>query len=367
MRDALKQGLSVVERACARNPSLPILGAIALVAKKNSLELAATDLEIGIRYQLLAETKEEGGTAVPSRLLSQFVGALSEQQIEIDQTKQGLRISSEKYNTLLKTVSLEDFPIIPSLEGSEKKIPVNSQQLSSALAQVVGMAGQGQARPEITGIYFMFQRDTLRLVATDSFRLAEKTIKLSQSQDKEASFILPQKTARELTSILGEQEGSLAVYTSPTQALFDIASQNETKVQVVSRLIEGEYPQYQDVIPKRYASKATVERAELVSQLRAASIFSGKLNDVHVALQPKKKGLELSSRSPEAGEHSSFLSAEVTGDPVEISFNWRFLLDGLLQMKAKEVEIGFGGEEAPAVLKPSASEGYLYVVMPVKA
>jgi DNA polymerase-3 subunit beta len=200
--------------------------------------------------------------------------------------------------------------------------------------------------------------------------LAEKSLSFEKPQQTEASFILPQKTVKELISIFSDLPGKIKLYLSPTQALFDYSLKEQMgspSLQVVSRLIEGEYPQYQDVIPRDFATKAQLSRQELISRIKAAAVFSGKMQDAKVIADPKKKGLEISSESADAGRHSSFLSANVTGERLEIAFNWRFLLEGLSNMKGDEVEIGFGGEDAPALVRPIGKEQYLYVVMPVKA
>jgi len=370
LKENLKQALSVVERATAKTSTLPTLRAISLTAEKNTLELAATDLEIGIRYKLLAKTEEEGNSVVPSRLFSQLVGVLPEKEISLHTTEGELNIESKQHQTALKTFPMDDFPIIPSLQGEEVMVEIGAKDFCAGLSQVVGMCGQNQARPEISGVLVVIRKEGMSLVATDSFRLAEKSMAFAKTQQAEATFILPQRTAKEVVGILGDFSGKINLYLSPTQVLFDYSTKEEVQqnsLQIVSRLIEGEYPQYQDVIPKDFISKAVVVRQELAARIRTASVFSGKMQDVRVRADPKKKGLEISSQSAEVGRHSSFLAGDVSGKLLEMSFNWRFLLEGLLNMKAEEVEIGFGGEDAPVLIRPLDKEQYRYVVMPVKA
>jgi len=370
LKESLKYAVAVVEKATAKTPTLPTLGAIALVAGKNALELSATDLEMGIRYKLLAKTEKEGGVAVPARLFSQLVGVLPEKEINLNLEGGELRIESKEHQTNLKTLSLDDFPIIPSLKGGEEAVEIEAKVFCAGLNQVVSIPGQNQTRPEISGVFISIQKDGIKLVATDSFRLAEKTLSFSKAQPIETSFILPQKTARELVTIFGDLPGTMKLYISPTQALFGYSAKGEVgqpSVQVVSRLIEGEYPHYQDVIPRDFATKVLAARQELMSRIKAAAVFSGKMQDTKLVADPKKKGLEISAESSDIGRHSSFLLADVTGEYLEASFNWRFLLEGLSNIKGEEVEIGFGGEDAPALLRPLGKEQYLYVVMPVKA
>lgn len=370
LKESLKQAIAVVERATAKNPTLPVLGAIALVASKNTLELSATDLEMGIRYKLLAKTEKEGGVAIPAHLFSQLVAVLPEKEINLSLEGGELKIESKEHQTSLKTLSLDDFPIIPSLEGKEDVVEIEAGVFCAGLASVVSLPGQNQTRPEISGVFISIQKEGMRFAATDSFRLAEKSVSFSKTQNIKVSFILPQKTARELCAIFSDLPGRIKLYVSLTQVLFDYLAKEEMgqpSLQVVSRLIEGEYPHYQDIIPRDFITKVRAPKQEFMSRIKAAAVFSGKMQDTKLIVDPKKKGLEISAESQDVGRHSSFLSADVTGERLEISFNWRFLLEGLSNIKGEEVEIGFGGEDSPVLMRPLGKEQYLYVVMPVKA
>ena len=370
LKESLKQAIGVVEKATAKNPTLPILEAVSLIVDKNSLEISGTDLEMGIRYRVLAKVEKEGGVAVPARLFSQLVGALLEKEITLSLMTGELRVETKDQQTNIKTLSLEEFPIIPSLQGNEEAIEIEADVFCGGLSQVVSIPGQSQTRPEISGIFVSIQKGGIKFAATDSFRLAEKMVNFSKLQSIEASFILPQKTAKELVSIFGDLEGKIKIYISPTQVLFEYSTKEEAEkisIQIVSRVIEGEYPAYQEIIPTEFGVKVQVPKQEIISRVKAAAVFSGKMEDIKLVVDPKKKGLEISAESQDAGRHSSFLKAAVTGKHLEISFNWRFLLEGFSNIKGEEVDIGFGGEDAPILMRPLGKEQYLYVVMPVKA
>ncbi|OHA67492.1 MAG: DNA polymerase III subunit beta [Candidatus Wildermuthbacteria bacterium RIFCSPHIGHO2_02_FULL_47_12] len=368
LKDSLRAGLSVVERVAAKSPSLPILGNILVSAAKNAVELAATDLEIGVRYKILAKNEKEGSCVLPARSLSQFVALLPENQITLTAKESGLAIDAKDQQTLLKTLPAEDFPIIPTFKEGDPFVEVETHQFFEGMGQVASMAGQTQARPEISGVFVSFSSATCKLAATDSFRLAEQTLVFSKGQTLQTTFILPAKTARELVAVLGEQQGKTRIYVSASQAVFDYVPEQPGKpsIQIISRLIEGEYPQYQDIIPKDFSAKLVVDKNAFITQLKVASIFSGKLNDVKLIADQKKKGVELVSKSSDVGEHVSFIPAQVQGENIETSFNWRFLLDGVMHMKEDEIELGLSGPESPALLKSVRKEGYLYVLMPLK-
>lgn len=368
LKDSLRAGLSVVERIAAKSPSLPILGNILISATKNVVELAATDLEIGIRYRVLAKNEKEGSCALPARSLSQFVALLPENQVTLTVKESGLAIDSKEQQTLLKTLPAEDFPIIPTFKEEDAFVGVETRPFFEGMDRVMGMAGQTQARPEISGVFISFSQQVCKLAATDSFRLAEQTLPLSKGQSSQTTFILPAKTARELVAVLGGQQGETRVFVSSSQVVFDYVPEQPGKpaVQIVSRLIEGEYPQYQDIIPKDFAAKLVIDKNAFINRLKAASIFSGKLNDIKLIVDQKKKGVGLVSKSTDIGEHTSFISAQTQGENVEISFNWKFLLDGVMHIEGDEIEFGLSGPESPAILKSARSGGYLYVLMPLK-
>jgi len=204
--------------------------------------------------------------------------------------------------------------------------------------------------------------------------LAEKTLYFEEKFNKEYSFILPQKTARELVNIFVEKQGKLKLCLSPNQVLFEYTMPEtpHPQIQVVSRLIEGDYPDYQGIIPGKYELQISLSRSEFLNQIKTASIFSGKSNEVRIKVSPKKEEIEVVSQNPELGENKSSLAGKVSeqsnkAKEVEAVFNYRFLIDGLAHIKSPKVVFELSGEEGPAVLRPEGDTNYLYVVMPIKA
>jgi DNA polymerase III subunit beta len=370
LKTQLKEGLDITERSTTRSPSLPILNNILFSANGGEIKLAATDLQMGITYRILGAVREPGQAVFPARLLSSLVGTLPEGQITLELKNQELLVKAGQHQSTIKTLDVEEFPIIPSIKGGEPSSEVQTSILCKGLSQVVGMAGQSQTKPEISGVLFVFEKKGVRVAATDSFRLAERKFLLEKEQSEEQSFILPQKTVKELVATLGEKEGKTKVYFSPTQIIFDYTPTEETregKIQIVSRVIDGEYPHYEEVIPTTHKTKAVLPRGDFLDHVRAASIFAGKTNEVRLLVEPGKKGITFSSKDAGVGENQSFLEGEVEGENVEVAFNWRFLGEGLAQMKGDRVEFYINGEDGPALLRSPDQEEYLYVIMPVKA
>jgi DNA polymerase-3 subunit beta len=214
------------------------------------------------------------------------------------------------------------------------------------------------------------------MAATDSFRLGEKKVSLDSSSDnllKDYSFILPQKTAKEIINIFGEKEGVLTIYFSPNQILFEtkLSEVAHPQIQLTSRLVEGDYPNYQEIVPKKYETSVSFSLEEFINQIKLASLFSGKINEIKLKVDASKNRINFFSQNPDVGEYNSFLSGKVEGKPCEISFNYRFLLDGLLniglnQQKKSEAVLELTGSEKPGVLRLKGDESYLYLVMPIK-
>jgi DNA polymerase-3 subunit beta len=242
---------------------------------------------------------------------------------------------------------------------------------------VVDIASLSSTKPEISGVYFIFQKNLITMAATDSFRLGEKKIYLDSPLNnisKDYSLILPQKAAKEIINIFGEKEGVLTIYFSPNQILFEtsLSEVSHPQIQLTSRLIEGDYPNYQEIIPKRYDTRIIFSLEEFINQIKLASLFSGKINEIKLKIDSSKNQINFFSQNPDVGEYQSFLIGKVEGKPCEISFNYRFLLDGLLnlsslQQKKPEAVLELTGSEKPGILRLKDEESYLYLVMPIKS
>ncbi|MBI2450314.1 MAG: DNA polymerase III subunit beta [Candidatus Nealsonbacteria bacterium] len=372
LKENLNKGLNIVSRVTGKNSTLPILNNILIDAQKNFLNLSATDLELGIKYWSLIKTEKEGKITIPAKILSSFINLLPEDKIYFELKNQIFNINCQSYQTKIKGLSAEDFPIIPKIENNNF-IQLDCQTFCKGLSQVVDFASQNQTtKPELSGVYLNFGKDTLSLTTTDSFRLAEKILFFEEKNNQELSLIIPQRSVREIINILSEKEGKLRFYFSTHQVLFEyfMSETDHPEIQLISRLIDGDYPDYQEIIPKKYEIQTLLSKEDFLNHVKTASIFSGKTNEIKIIV--KKDGIEILSQNPEFGENKSFLSAQVKYASVgikemEVSFNYRFLIDGLLNIKGPEVIFELNGEGGPAVLKPKDDTSYIYIVMPIKS
>jgi len=371
LQEKLKEGLKIVSRASLKSLSLPILNNILLKTKKNFLELSATDLEMGIKSWSLTKIEKEGGIVIPTQAFVNFISFLPNKKVALEVKKSTLNIECGNYKTQLKGHNIEDFPIIPQVTEAET-IVVDSEDFCQGLSQVVGVASPSTTRPEISGIYLVFDKDLIKMVATDSFRLGEKTFSASKPMKLRQSYslILPQKTAKEVINVFGEKKEELHIHLTPNQILFEKLipeMPSHPQIHLVSRLIEGEYPNYQEIIPEEFKTQIILKKDEFLNQIKTASIFSGKINEVKLKVDLKGQKIAVFSQSPDLGEYNSFFPAKIKGKELEVSFNHRFLIDGLLNIKSSQVVFELSGEDGPGVLKPVGDKSYLYIVMPIKA
>ena len=368
LKENLKTGLSVVEKIVGKNLSLPILDNVLIDTEDNFLSLSSTDLETAIKLWILTRIIKKGKAVVPVKLLSSFISSLPDEKISIEDKGQNIEIECKNFKTQIQGYNSEEFPIIPEFKDLEF-LEVDNKKFCQGLSQIVDISSPSQTRPEISGVYFLFSKNLIKIVATDSFRLAEKNISLEKPLKKDYSFILPQKPAREIMNILGEKEGVLKIYFSPNQTLFEFPMKEASRpeVQITSRLIEGEYPNYQDIIPKKFKTRVVLKRDEFLNQIKTASLFSGKINEIKFTINTANKEVEIFAKDPDTGESKSTIAAKIEGDPIEVSFNHKFLTDGLLKIKSSEITFDLSKEEGPCVLRPVGDTSYLYVVMPIKS
>jgi DNA polymerase III subunit beta len=377
LKNKFKKGINVIEKISIKSISLPILNNILISTENSFLNLTATDLEVGIKYWSLAKIKKQGKIAIPSKILSSFINFLPDKPIKLELKGFNLNVESEKHKTIIKGINPDDFPIVPEFSKKEK-VKIQSKVLCDGLSRVVDVASSSSIKPEISGIYFLFQKNMLTITATDSFRLAEKKIYLDKSLNnnfnKNYSLIIPQKTAKEIINIFSEKDEVVTIYFSANQILFEtfLSETNHPEINLTSKLIEGEFPNYHEIIPKKQTTKIVFPLEEFINQIKLASLFSGKINEIKLKIDSTKKRIDFFSQNPDLGEYQSFINAKIEGVSCQVSFNYRFLLDGLLNLnslnqKKSEAVLELNGSEKPGVLRLKNEETYLYLIMPIKS
>jgi len=373
-QENLNQGLFVVSHIASKNNSLPILNNILINAKDNQIKLSATNLEIGINCIIRGKAEEEGGFTVQSRLLAEYVGLLPKERVDIS-TKEDdkgymLGVKCKNHSTKIKGQPATDFPLIPRLE-KKNPIVIDYQDFREAISQVVFAVSVSETRPEINGVFFNFSKDGLTLAATDSYRLAEKKVKLKKGAISDSQVIVPTRTLQELQRILGSFKDPAAIsnieeveiYLSDNQILFILG-----EIEIISRLVEGQYPDYTQIIPQNSNTSIKLNVSEIVNAVKANSLFARSgIYDVSLEVLAKKNEVVVYSANNQLGENTSTVSGEGTGDNNNIIVNFRYLLDGLQNIGSDEVEINLIDASSPCVLRPvSKNPDYLYIIMPIK-
>ncbi|MFH0912377.1 MAG: DNA polymerase III subunit beta [Patescibacteria group bacterium] len=355
--EKFKKGLNSVDRIVASKNTLPILNNVLIKTEENQVVLSATDLEIGVNYYLGGKIEEIGSITVPGRVLSNFVSSLSEEKISLQTTNGVLFAQTEKSEANINGMPADDFPIIPKVVGRDI-LEIGGNVLKSAINQVVFSASYDESRPVLTGVYFIINQGTLKLVATDSYRLAEKTISLPSAQ--EATFIVPAKTIHELYRILTGLE-KVKIVASENQVMFLLPDMD-----ITSRIIEGEYPNYEQIIPKSFKTKTSVATGELATTIKTASLFARE-NANNVKFTFHKDHILVEATSSQLGNFKSQIPCEVTGEENEISFNAKYLLDALNGVDSARVTLEMIGKLNPGVIRPENGSGIMYIIMPLRS
>ena len=364
MQENLARGLQVVSRAVSARSTLPVLNNVLLRTEDGGLKLTATNLEIGMTYWVPGKIDTDGAMTVPARLLADIVAGLpANERVDLElQAKETLHIKAGRFETHIKGIDAEEFPAIPT--GGERpttRIPQNV--LREALGDVTFAAASDEARPILTGVLAKFEGDTLTLAAADNYRIAVKTLTVLDPVE-ETSVVIPARSLQELGRILSDTSDPVDVILSHSrnQILFHIEG-----IDLISRLIDGQFPNYQQVLPKGFTTKATVDREQLLKAVRLASLIASSSANI-VKLQVGKDaeiGLTVSAAA-DIGDNKSEVEATVEGDGTTIAFNARYLIDVLTNVDVDQFTLELNGPLSPGVLKPVSDRHYVHVVMPVK-
>jgi DNA polymerase III subunit beta len=373
LQENLKQGLFTVSHIATKNINLPILNNILIEAKDGKIKLVATNLEIGITNIIRGKIEEEGSFTVDSKVLYDYINLLPNKKIDIRLEEGELTVKSDNYNTKIKGQSAEEFPLIPAVDKASY-CGIVAEDFKKALAQTIFSASNNDARMELAGVLFVFRDKELIIAATDSYRLAEKKLAIKKSdpeQVDERRIIIPAKTLQELLRIIssssgedlaGEDAWEIKIYVSDNQVMFSYGS-----LELVSRLIEGHYPDYEQIIPSSSKTKCVVEKQDLVRAVKAASIFSKSgINDVNLDIPSGKNKAVISSASGQTGENISEIDANTDGVDNGVVMNYRYFLDGINAINTDRVLIQVIDSNTPCLLKPEKGDDYLYIIMPIK-
>jgi len=371
LKSNLLEGLNIVGRVVPSKSTLPVLGNVLLATDRGRLKLAATNLDLAVSCWVGASVASEGRVTLPARLLTDFVSSLPDEPIELSLQPKSLtmRLVCGRYQANIKGVDAEEFPRIPEVaDAASYALPV--QILRECIQSVVFAAAPDDTRPVLAGVLFTLRDGVLTLAAADGFRLAVRSAELSSTPAEPLSLIVPAKTLAELARLLGDGDEPVEIAATPerNQMLFRLGSRAE----IVSRLIEGQFPDYQKIIPRSHTTRAVLNTSELLRATKAASVFArDNAMIVRLALTPSSDDalgrVQVSATAAEVGDNAGEIDASVEGSEMQIAFNGRYLRDALEAIDAEQVSLEIVGPTNPGVLRPlSEANGYLHVIMPMQ-
>lgn len=366
LQENLNKGLGIVGRAVATRTTLPITQNVLLATDQSRLKLAATNLEMAITYWTGAKVEEEGAITIPARLLSEFIGSLPNDHINMTLTQHSLQLKCARFEARINGLDAEDFPPIPQVsDGIATKIEAES--LRKGISQVAFAAATEESRPVLTGVQAEFDGDKLTLAAADGFRLAVHNAPLLSPVSDKTAAIIPARALNELNRFLSDQEEPVEITLNQqkSQALFRLKN-----IEMVSQLIQGAFPNYSQLIPESYTTRAVVDVAEFLRATRMASIFARDGSGIvrlimtpGTELTPGK--MNISARAEEIGDNVGEIDALIDGEPAKIAFNAKYLSDVLSVLHQNQVALETTTPSSPGVLRPVGVDNYIHIVMPM--
>ncbi len=369
LQENLARGLSIVSRAVSPRSTLPVLSNILIATDEGRLRLSATNLELGITCWIAARIDENGSTTVPARTFADLVNALPGEQVQLslDVKTQNLHVRGGASNNDIKCIDAQEFPPLPTPE-MEGAVPLNVVDFKEMIQQVAFAASTDEARPVLMGVLMNVEKDNVTMVAADGFRLSVRKAQLSSPAPHPLNVIIPARALNELARVAGDGEEPIymVVPKNRGQVLFRVKD-----VEVVSQLIDGTFPDYQQIIPRNYKSRTLVSTASLLKACKQAEIFAREGSNVarfdikqsSGDMQPSE--VEISATSEETGKNETIVEATVDGSGVLIAFNVKFLREVLEVIKTPNVALETSAANAPGVIKPVGDDKFLHVIMPM--
>ncbi len=357
----LKDAISMIERVAGKHMTLPVLSCVLIEVKNNTALFKATNLDIGIEVSVPVKSNEDGVMAVPASIISSFVSQVvgDSQLIKMDDSSGNLLITTAKSKGTIKTQAFDDFPSIPRVvDGKEFTIP--SESFLKGLKSVWYSSSISSVKPELSSVFVYKDESNLVFVATDSFRLAEKKIKIPNTANI-GDILIPYKNIPDILRVLENINSNVTVLINK-----NLISFTSGEVYLVSRLIDGVFPDYRQIVPKSFVTEVVVLKQDIINALKVSNIFSDKFNQVHLSVDPKGKMFSIQTKNSDIGENSTTVDSALTGDPIEINFNYKYIADSFQSIDADSLTLQFSGNNRPMVIKPvSGDQTFMYLAMPM--
>ena len=360
LKENLKDSILLVEKNTGRKTTLPILSSILCSAEKGKITLTATNLETAVEVWVGGKIEQEGRVAIPARVLSSYISLVGGEHITCSVKNGNVELISSTGRTVIHGQSADDFPLVPQQKDSES-FTIHGSSLQTSLRNVVTASSVSDIKPEIASVYMSLTNQKAVFAATDSFRLAEQQVSGTfGSKGWSQSFLLPIRSAQELIRLLENEDGDVIVSLGTGQVVFQTK-----RFRMVSRIVEGSFPDYQRIIPTAFTTEFTLSKDTLLDLLRVAGVFVGKLSDVTFHINPQEKKVEVRAQNVDVGENQVHTNTPITGKEMSITFNYRYIMDGLQNISG-DIFFGFASSEGPLLMRSKDDSSYFYIVMPMK-
>ncbi|MFH1608823.1 MAG: DNA polymerase III subunit beta, partial [Patescibacteria group bacterium] len=357
--EKIKNAINQAEKVTGKNLTLPVLGSILFVANKKSLKIRSTNLSIGVEIEIPAKIEKEGIMAISGSVLSGiFSNIIQNEKVFLEEEGGNLLIKTKKNKIKVKGQPYDDFPTIPIVEG--QTFEIESKKLIDGIKSVYYSSSISDIKPEISSVFIYTEEDdNLVFVSTDSFRLAEKKIKVKNIKEI-TGILIPFKNIPEILRIFGDISEDVKVCFNKN--LISFSSDN---IYLTSRIIDGVFPDYRQILPKENKTEAVVLKQDLLNALKISNIFSDKFNQLNLIIKPKEKIFELSSQNNDIGENKTYLDAAITGENIELSFNYKYFLDCFQSINTDSLSIKLNEASRPIVVSGVSDKSFIYLIMPM--
>ncbi len=370
LQENLAKGLSIVGRAVASRSTLPVLANVMLATDKGQLKLSATNLEIGISCWIGAKVEQEGSITVPAKLLTDFVNSLPAERIDLrlDPETQTMNLKCARYESNIKGIDSNEFPIIATAADGEGAIKLDPTLLRDMIEHVVFSAATDESRPILTGVLVQFNEDNLTMAAADGYRLSVKSATVIENSHEMTEVVIPARALNELARVSGDQEDPIEVIITPArkQILFHLSN-----IDLVSQMIEGKFPDYQQIVPKGHTTRTIMETSSLLKAVKLSYLFArDSANIVKLQITPANEEspsgkLTITANSVESGDNKAELDAMVEGEGLQIAFNAKYLIDVLSVIDNPQVALETTTESSPGAVHPVGDDSFTHIIMPM--
>ncbi|MFA5030619.1 MAG: DNA polymerase III subunit beta [Patescibacteria group bacterium] len=360
-QENILEALSLVTPITGKNLSLPILNNILVLVSGTDITISSTNLEIAVTTRLRGKTEGDGSFTALGKLLRDFVALQPNGKIEFSIKDHDVHLQSQSSKTAIKTTPADDFPVIPKINEKANRVDISMDVFTRAVRTILPTISLNESRPELAGLYMQFMGESLVLAGTDSYRLAEYTIALGATPAVEGNYIVPLRSIQEVLRIFEHEKTVQFIF---TENQFACKSEN---TEIVSRLIEGTYPDYRQIIPTEEKTTISINCAECTQAVKAASLFcKSGVNDIEISTKKNEKLLVVAAANNQVGENITTLPGIITGDDTTIIFNYRYVLDALSVIETEDVLVSLNGPESTGVFRPTDDSPFLHLVMPIR-